>query len=246
MLNGGTRIIGGFLILALALSTTARAAESRSPASLEVAARLLNARELVGSAYSKSIVCRSGEKVSDMGDYIREWLGKSLPLKYRGQASAVTEVILERSLHYGFDPVLVTSIIATESAFNPEAVGKAGEIGLMQLRPETARWIASKFDLPFKGAARKQLRNMVTNIRIGTAYLSYLRQQFNAHGRLYLTAYNMGKMKLIHETELHERPRDYACRVMRHYLRYYKRIHRDLHAQELATAAAVEEAVALD
>src|SRR5512136_1561371 len=41
--------------------------------------------------------------------------------------------------HYGVDPALVKAVVWKESRFHPGARGKAGEIGLMQLREDAAR-----------------------------------------------------------------------------------------------------------
>jgi soluble lytic murein transglycosylase-like protein len=71
----------------------------------------------------------------------------SLPRKFKPRATAVTSMIIKESAKHDFDPVLVLAIIKTESSFNPLAIGGVGEIGLMQIRPETAEWIAKKKDL---------------------------------------------------------------------------------------------------
>lgn len=60
---------------------------------------------------------------------------------------------------------LAHAIIHTESRFNIDAHGKAGEIGLMQLMPTTAR------SLGFKGSL-KNLYNPVVNLDYGMRYLS--------------------------------------------------------------------------
>src|SRR5712691_9395895 len=40
---------------------------------------------------------------------------------------------------YGVEPALVKAIVWRESRFNPKARGRAGEIGLMQIREDAAR-----------------------------------------------------------------------------------------------------------
>jgi hypothetical protein len=44
--------------------------------------------------------------------------------------------ILVASEKYGIDPILVTIIIRDESGFDEKAVGRKGEIGLMQIMPQ--------------------------------------------------------------------------------------------------------------
>lgn len=51
-------------------------------------------------------------------------------------AEDIKKVIGTVALDHGEDPVLLQSIAFIESSFNPKAVGKIGEIGLFQLRPE--------------------------------------------------------------------------------------------------------------
>lgn len=50
--------------------------------------------------------------------------------------SEVTCVANLLSKHYDIDPLVSLSVIEVESAFNPKAKGKAGEVGLMQLKPK--------------------------------------------------------------------------------------------------------------
>lgn len=59
---------------------------------------------------------------------------------------------------------LVNAIIHVESKGNPKAVGRAGEIGLMQIKLRTARSVG------YRGT-RAGLFHPATNVRIGTAYL---------------------------------------------------------------------------
>lgn len=60
---------------------------------------------------------------------------------------------------------LVRAIIRVESDWDKELTGHAGEIGLMQIKPETAR------DMGFSGKA-DALYEPETNIRWGVAYLA--------------------------------------------------------------------------
>src|SRR5689334_17917274 len=106
------------------------------------------------------------------------------------QARDLSVVIVRESERRHLDPLLVFSVIRVESRFSTNKLGHHGEIGLMQLKPSTARWIADKTGLAWRG--RRSLFDPTTNIRLGTAYLSLLRDEFKASARLYLTAYNMG------------------------------------------------------
>jgi soluble lytic murein transglycosylase-like protein len=64
---------------------------------------------------------------------------------------------------------LATAVVEIESNFNPKMRGSAGEIGLMQVKPATARMMG------YTGSA-KGLYDPDTNIRIGMKYLAMAQQ----------------------------------------------------------------------
>lgn len=66
---------------------------------------------------------------------------------------------------YGVPADLAHAVIRVESNFNPKARGAAGEIGLMQIKPATARMMG------YRGSA-KGLYNPETNIKFGMKYLA--------------------------------------------------------------------------
>lgn len=86
------------------------------------------------------------------------------------------------------DPFLILSVIRQESAFNEEVVSSAGAIGLMQLQWGTAK--------RFERVARHNLREPVTNLRIGVKYLNNLRDYFHGDLQLALVGYNAGPGRL--------------------------------------------------
>lgn len=148
---------------------------------------------------------------------IHRTLTKKLPKRYTHMASDITEAIMKQSNKNKIDPWMVTAVISGESSFNPNAVGPVGEIGLMQLRPKSAEWIAMKLDMKWKGA--KALKNPVYNIEIGVAYLGYLKKRYSPQeGHLYLAAYNMGETSLLRLLSKKIRPNVYKLHVMKNYL----------------------------
>lgn len=95
------------------------------------------------------------------------------------QAEAIASAILRSSLRNGVDPRLVVAVIACESSFRPDAVGKKGEIGLGQLMPSTAEAVGVD---PYD-----PIQNIEGCVR-------YLRQQLDRFLtlELALAAYNAG------------------------------------------------------
>ncbi|RAZ88147.1 lytic transglycosylase domain-containing protein [Mesorhizobium hawassense] len=82
-----------------------------------------------------------------------------------GQYSAI---IARYAASYGVPVSLATAVIKIESNFRPNMVGGAGEIGLMQIKPATARMMG------YTGSA-KGLYDPDTNIKYGMKYLAMAR-----------------------------------------------------------------------
>lgn len=89
------------------------------------------------------------------------------------------------------DPFLVAAIIKNESNFEHKAVSRVGAVGLMQIMPETGRWIAEQMGLDeYKDSDLYQTR---TNIRMGCWYLGELEHEFKNNMTLVMIAYNAGR-----------------------------------------------------
>lgn len=148
---------------------------------------------------------------------IEDILRDKLPKKFNHLASVVAETIMKQSTLHKIDPWMITAVIAGESSFNPNAIGPIGEIGLMQLRPKTAEWIAQKSNIKWKG--KRHLKNPIYNIQIGVAYLGYLKKRYSPQGgHLYLAAYNMGESSLLRLLSNKIQPNVYRLHIMKNYL----------------------------
>lgn len=203
----------GALVL-VALPATVEASPNRET-------RVSHARELLGRHYGGSVV-REGEQLRHVDRHIRSWVKQALPRKWRGSAARITGTLLEESRKHGFDPFFLMAVIRSESSFDPDQRGGAGEIGLMQILPETGKWMADKADIPWRG--ERTLRDPAQNIRIGAAYLAWLRGRFDSHARLYLAAYNMGQRNVTHALSRNVWPKDYPIRVMNNYVDFYAQL----------------------
>lgn len=98
--------------------------------------------------------------------------------------------IIEYSEMYNVDPNLVAAVINTESKFVVDASSTKGAIGLMQIMPDTGKWIAEKLEL--SNFNEEIIADPEINIRMGTWYLKKLSEDFNGDYILVLAAYNGG------------------------------------------------------
>jgi soluble lytic murein transglycosylase len=114
--------------------------------------------------------------------YARLWY----PLEYE-------EAIVAEAERRGLDPALVAAVVNAESGFLPDSRSSQGAVGLMQVLPETARFVADLPDRPSPSPER--LAEPEVNIAYGTRYLRYL---VDRHGTvpLALAAYNGGETNL--------------------------------------------------
>lgn len=98
------------------------------------------------------------------------------------------------SAQWKVDKFLAIAVMKVESNFSESACSQSGAVGLMQIMPETAAWIAYRLgEEPDEIADDiKNLRNPDTNIRYGTWYLAELEDEFNGNIVLALAAYNAG------------------------------------------------------
>lgn len=104
------------------------------------------------------------------------------PLQFRS-------IIIEESQNFKLEPALVAAVIFEESKFDERAKSKAGAIGLMQLMPDTAEWIAKNLNIDnFKV---NDLYIPKKNIKFGCWYLRFLLGKYGRED-LALAAYNSG------------------------------------------------------
>lgn len=99
------------------------------------------------------------------------------------------------SSRWKVDKFLAISVMKVESNFAEAAHSSSGAVGLMQIMPETAVWIAAQLGEPPDkiSADIKNLHDPDTNIRYGTWYLAELEDEFNGNDVLALAAYNAGR-----------------------------------------------------
>lgn len=85
--------------------------------------------------------------------------------------------------------ITIASIINVESGYNPNAKSKAGAIGLMQIMPDTAKYICEIKGIDF---VFDDLKIPEKNIEIGCYYFKYLLNKFKNQDTA-ICAYNAGE-----------------------------------------------------
>ena len=89
----------------------------------------------------------------------------ALPLPRPAEASMpFRQLAMQEAAKAGLPYAIVDAVMKIESGYDPSVVGGVGEIGLMQVRPETAAMLG------FKGLPG-QLADPATNIHYGATYL---------------------------------------------------------------------------
>lgn len=95
--------------------------------------------------------------------------------------------VVGASNEFNVDKNLIYSVISVESGFRPSVVSPHGAVGLMQIMPQTAEWIALEL-----GEDDYNLRDPKTNIYFGTFYLSHLIKKYSNTATA-LACYNAGE-----------------------------------------------------
>ena len=137
----------------------------------------------------------------------------------------LTNSLVSISRRFGEDPVFLLAVIKTESKFNQNAIGSVGEVGLMQIRPETAQWICAKYNINWRGA--EALKDPSYNVLVGSFYMQYLKKTLNKSKAVrYITAYNTGLKALKHMSAERVKEREYFNRVVTNYIGIYASLKR--------------------
>lgn len=102
-----------------------------------------------------------------------------------GHNQKYSSLIAKHARANGVPVDLARAVVKHESGFNPGVTGKAGEIGLMQIKLQTARGMG------YKGSA-KGLYDPATNLRWGMKYLGQARKLAGGSECGALSRYNGG------------------------------------------------------
>jgi soluble lytic murein transglycosylase len=137
---------------------------------------------------------------------------------------AYETIIRGHARNYDLDPALIAAVIYQESKFEVDARSDAGAIGLMQLRPETAKGIAVR-----TGGSRFRVDDLLDpeiNVRYGSWYLRHLLDKYRSEERA-LAAYNGGQGN-VDRGVVYPETKHYVERVLE-----LRSIYREAYASEL-------------
>jgi hypothetical protein len=115
------------------------------------------------------------------------------------------ELVRSEAEQRGVPPEVADAVVHVESAYDPNAVGAVGEIGLMQVRPETAAVLG------YAGTAAG-LHEPTTNVRYGVRYLADAWKLANGNLCRALMKYRAGHG----EERMSERSVEYCRRARAH------------------------------
>jgi soluble lytic murein transglycosylase-like protein len=162
---------------------------------------------------------------------------------------------VEKFRLFDVDPALIHAIVRQESRFNANAKSSSGAYGLMQIMPDTAKYIAKRSGIHLGSVA--DLVDPVVNLNLGQSYIKYLLEHESVDGDLVslLVAYNAGpghldrwreKMHGLNDTLLFvelmpsAQTREYVQHVMVNYWAYrYK------NGREMPSIAAISKGLSV-
>lgn len=115
-------------------------------------------------------------------DKAENMLEKSVyPIKY-------SEYVDKASEDYGLEKPLIYAVIRTESKFDPDCESHVGAVGLMQMMPESFRWVQK---LRGTSLDDDELSDPAVNIDYGCYLLKYFMKHYGDE-RSAVAAYNAG------------------------------------------------------
>ena len=143
------------------------------------------------------------------------------------------------------DEAWVYGLIRQESRFIAEIKSHAGAVGLMQLMPNTAEWVAKQ--LGIKNFRQHLVTDVNTNLRLGTYYLKHVLNTLDNQPLLASAAYNAGPGRakrwrgdtlplegaIYAETIPFNETRDYVKKVLKNSMYYAKVLNHGHHSPTL-------------
>ena len=167
------------MTVALAAGLTAFAARAEAPFDFDVNAYLgLEPPKAAAEAAEKAIDTTTTASIGKEA-------GKEAARQKSSTGGAYGAIISKYAAAHGVPVALAAAVVRVESNFRPDARGSAGEVGLMQIKPATARMMG------YSGSV-KGLYDPDTNIRYGMKYLAMAHQLGGGETCATILRYNAG------------------------------------------------------
>jgi soluble lytic murein transglycosylase-like protein len=168
-------------------------------------------------AYAKAEVVRVA--VADRDARIVAHIVKSNPTAaIKDFGGDFPSYLYEQAERRGIDFRLAMALIDKESQWNPSAVGRSGEVGLMQMLPSTALLVAKRLeDTSFRSPRGKDLGSLAdarVAVSYGLEYLYWQVKEFGGVGPVSLRAYNRNPDKAREHRPLDTYAEDVAKRFV--------------------------------
>jgi len=131
-------------------------------------------------------------------------LGRGLPLEhYAFPTMGIPEY---HPIGPRIEPAVVYAIARQESTFNAKTVSSARAMGLMQVTPDAARYVAKKFGATYD--EKRLLSDQSYNVQLGAAELGDLYVDYRGSHILTFAGYNAGKGRVKEWIAKYGDPRD--------------------------------------
>jgi len=140
--------------------------------------QMLSAAELAARMEWYDLAIITAEKTSYLHDFSLRY-----PIPYR-------EMMQASAKEQGLDEAWVYGLTRQESRFVTYAKSGVGAVGLMQVMPATAKWIAKRLGLD--GYHNGMIGQMNTNIQLGTYYMRHVLDEMGGQSLMATAAYNAG------------------------------------------------------
>lgn len=143
------------------------------------------------------------------------WIKNPLRSEEQNKFQMYTPLFKKYAAQYGFDWLLIAAMAYQESGLNHKRKSPAGAVGIMQVRPETAK---------DKNIDIRNVHLLENNIHAGVKYLAFLRDRYFNNSeisprnqvRFAIASYNAGPAKIRKARSLAEEMRLDSNRWFRH------------------------------
>jgi len=144
------------------------------------------------SQFLEKLLSKQSSKLNSEIVFVRDLITKQLANKVNSAELAYS--IVSEAFRANYDPLFVAAIIKSESMFRHKVVSNRGARGLMQIMPDTGKFISRERNIKWDG--EMGLHDPSYNVRMGIAYLKHLEHRYAGNKERMLIAYNWGPANL--------------------------------------------------